>query len=117
MTMSLVVEHFDDLIAAPEDVEQLNQAILEMAVGGNLADSDLGDKPNGEEVQLGNHIDLISGQHILNVDYNCDGIGVPYITGPADFGNVYPVISKWTTKPKVTAIENDILITVKGAGL
>ncbi len=61
--------------------------------------------------------DLVSGQHILTGDYNFDSIGVPYLTGPADFGLKYPIISKWTTKPKAIAKKNDILITVKGAGV
>ena len=36
MTMSLLFEHFDDLLATPEDVEQLNRAILQLAVQGKL---------------------------------------------------------------------------------
>ena len=62
-------------------------------------------------------IPLISGQHIMECDYNRNNIGMPYITGPADFSNIYPIISKWTEKPKVNAIKNDVLITVKGAGV
>jgi len=60
---------------------------------------------------------LISGQHIDKEDYNRDGMGTPYLTGPDDFGLVSPKVSKWTTKPKVLAEPDDILITVKGSGL
>jgi type I restriction enzyme, S subunit len=61
--------------------------------------------------------ELISGQHILANDYNLTKNGMPYITGPADFGNISPTITKWTEKPKAKAKKNDILITVKGAGV
>jgi type I restriction enzyme S subunit len=64
--------------------------------------------------QLGN---LISGQHILKKDYNEASIGVSYLTGPADFGQKYPAVSKWTEQPKAIANHNDVLITVKGAGV
>jgi type I restriction enzyme S subunit len=67
--------------------------------------------------RLGELIYLISGQHIDTTDYNEKGEGFPYLTGPADFGEIYPIPTKWTTKPKVFAKENDILITVKGSGV
>jgi type I restriction enzyme S subunit len=66
---------------------------------------------------LENISNLISGQHILKDDYNLYAKGLPYLTGPADFGSKYPIISKWTTKPKAVSTKNDILITVKGAGV
>lgn len=68
-------------------------------------------------VRLGDYIDLISGQHIMQEDYNSDEKGIAYLTGPADFGKINPVISKWTEKPKVIARKEDILITVKGSGV
>jgi len=48
MTMSLVVEHFDDLLVTPEDVEQLNRAILQLAVEGKLVKQDPHDEPARE---------------------------------------------------------------------
>lgn len=44
MTMSLVVKHFDDLLSTPEDVEQLNRAILDLAVRGKLTHREAGDE-------------------------------------------------------------------------
>ena len=61
--------------------------------------------------------DLISGQHIEAKDYNNGGVGIGYLTGPSDFGDVNPVVTKWTEKPKRTALSGDILITVKGSGV
>ena len=60
---------------------------------------------------------LVSGQHVNKADYNEDGKGIGYLTGPADFGDIFPIVSKWTTNPKVFAEKGDILITVKGAGV
>lgn len=67
--------------------------------------------------RLGELIDLISGQHIDTTNYNEKGEGFPYLTGPSDFGEKYPIPTRWTTKPKVFADKDDILITVKGSGV
>ena len=68
-------------------------------------------------VELGDICKLISGQHIDKSNYNTNGSGIGYLTGPADFGGTYASVSKWTTSPKVLAEKDDILITVKGSGL
>ena len=60
---------------------------------------------------------LISGQHIDAKDYNNDKIGIGYLTGPSDFGVFNPIVTKWSEYPKRTAIQGDILITVKGSGV
>ena len=65
-----------------------------------------------ERKRLGDLCQLLSGQHIEAKDYNTDGRGVGYLTGPSDFGELYPIISKWTEFPKVKAESGDILITV-----
>jgi Restriction endonuclease S subunits len=67
--------------------------------------------------RLGELIQLVSGQHIMAEDYTDDEGGVPYLTGPSDFGDKCPIISKWTKSPKVIAMYNDLLITVKGSGV
>jgi len=70
-----------------------------------------------EAKTLGDVCRLVSGQHIEAKDYNTESRGIGYLTGPSDFGLVYPVVSKWTEHPKVNAIRGDILITVKGSGV
>lgn len=70
-----------------------------------------------ETKRLGDLIELLSGQHIDAKDYNAEQRGIGYLTGPSDFGDLHPVISKWTEFPKVTARKDDILITVKGSGV
>lgn len=61
--------------------------------------------------------DIVSGQHILSGDYNTNRLGIGYLTGPSDFGKVFPIVTKWTTSPKATASDHDILVTVKGSGV
>ena len=73
--------------------------------------------PEWPMVKLGDVCELISGQHIDKSNYNIDGIGIGYLTGPTDFGATYANVSKWTVHPKVLAKKDDILITVKGSGL
>ena len=73
--------------------------------------------PEWPVVTLGDICSLISGQHINSDEYNTDGVGIGYLTGPADFGDVFTSFSKWTTNPKIFAQHGDVLITVKGSGL
>ena len=67
-------------------------------------------------MQLGEGIQLLSGQHVLARYCNVDGVGMAYITGPADFPEGMIRHTKFTTKPGVTCQRHDILITVKGSG-
>jgi type I restriction enzyme S subunit len=46
--MTLLLEHFEALLATPADVEQLNRAILTLAVQGRLVAQDPDDEPASE---------------------------------------------------------------------
>ncbi|SDX41477.1 restriction endonuclease subunit S [Paenibacillus sp. PDC88] len=70
-----------------------------------------------KKVKLQKIIQLISGQHIDASDYNTDGVGVPYLTGPSDFKTGKIITTKYTEKPKTICKKGDILITVKGSGV
>lgn len=72
---------------------------------------------NWEWKSIGDVSKLISGQHILTENYNENGKGMPYLTGPNDFQEITPNVSKWTETPKAMAEEGDVLITVKGANV
>jgi len=67
-------------------------------------------------IRLGSKIKLFSGQHIEALNTNSEGLGVPYLTGPADFIDKRPFATKHTKLPKVCCERDDILITVKGSG-
>jgi len=70
-----------------------------------------------EEKRLEDVCELISGQHIDAKNYNTNGIGIGYLTGPSDFGAINPTVTKWSEYPKRIALKNDILVTVKGSGV
>ncbi len=69
--------------------------------------------------RLGEVINLVSGQHLKPSEYteNSEANSVPYITGPAEFGSIYPTYSKYTLEKRALAQAGHILITCKGAGL
>ncbi|WP_229620326.1 restriction endonuclease subunit S [Vibrio parahaemolyticus] len=76
--------------------------------------------PTGWEwCRLGEVINLVSGQHLKPSEYteNSEANSVPYITGPAEFGSIYPTYSKYTLEKRALAQAGHILITCKGAGL
>jgi type I restriction enzyme S subunit len=56
--------------------------------------------------------DIIMGQSPPSSSYN-DSEGTPFLQGRADFGKIYPNITKYTTKPSKIANKNDLLFTVR----
>lgn len=104
--------HFHEIANAPGGVARLRELILAMAIQGGLVAA-----TESREVVLEEVVELISGQHLLANEQNSQGKGIPYLTGPSDFGPKYPTASRWTETPKVVAEPGDILLTVKGAGV
>jgi type I restriction enzyme S subunit len=113
MKLETFFERFDQLADAPDAVAKMRTLVLEWAATGKLCPN-----PSVEwkEVVLGDVIELISGQHLLADEQNEEGRGIPYLTGPSDFGDKHPIATRWTDQPKVIAQPGDILITVKGSG-
>jgi len=128
----------EQLKKAKGQIKTYRQAVLASAFSGKLTHAHLNpikvpypvnkaaepEIPYGKElpegwrlVKLGEVIELISGQHILKNNYNFSRKGIPYLTGPIDFGGYFPTISRWTMKPKAIAKKHDVLLTVKGAGV
>ena len=65
---------------------------------------------------LRDDISLYSGHHVLASNCNTSGIGIPYVTGPADFPDGHIKQTKFTAKPTTLCKAGDILVTVKGSG-
>jgi len=145
-------DHFDLLFSAPEDVTELRNLILDLAVAGKLSSYQEGDsdvlslyqsikaiqkdilstrevkelqklqvfersKINRLKVALGHVVKVVSGQHLKPDEYNTSEVGIPYITGPAEFNLGRPSPTKWTENKRAVAKNGDILITVKGSGV
>jgi type I restriction enzyme S subunit len=47
--------------------------------------------------------------------YNTDSIGSPLINGPVEFGEYFPVRTKWTTSPTRMAEAGDLIFCVRGS--
>ncbi len=71
---------------------------------------------NWNRCSLRDDIILISGQHLLSNEYNDSPVGIPYLTGPADYSSGIINATKFTESPKSMCKKGDILITVKGSG-
>jgi type I restriction enzyme S subunit len=114
MTLDTFFKKFGQFADAPNAVAKMRELVLEWAATGKLCHSASAKWKDGtlEEV-----IELISGQHLMADEHNVDGRGIPYLTGPSDFGEKSPIPTRWTEHPKVTAQPGDILITVKGSGV
>ena len=57
---------------------------------------------------------VIMGQSPDGTTYNKNGVGVPLLNGPAEFGATTPIAVQWTTEPTKTATAGDILFCVRG---
>lgn len=64
-------------------------------------------------VELHEVTKIIAGQSPKSEYYNDKGEGVPFFQGKADFGDTYPTVTTWCTKPKKMAKEGDILFSVR----
>lgn len=68
--------------------------------------------------RFGSLIHLVSGQHLQPLEYSEDpAVGLPYITGPSDFGSDGLQISRFALVRKAVAKHGQLLLTVKGSGV
>lgn len=61
------------------------------------------------EVELQDVAEIIAGQSPKSEFYNESGEGVPFFQGKTDFGDNYPTVTTWCTKPKKMAKEGVLL--------
>jgi len=114
MNLKTFFEKFDTFADAPDAVGKMREVALNFAINGQFSDKT---SIEWQEKKLGDVIELISGQHLLASQHNDQKRGIPYLTGPSDFGKIHPIPTRWTEQPKVIAQPGDILITVKGSGV
>lgn len=115
MDVQAFLDNFATIAEAPGGVQRLRDLVVDLAVEGRLLPDSQG-MPR-ELARIGEVVDLISGQHLKPEEYNQDGDGLPYLTGPADFTENGPVATRWTHERRAVAIRGDVLLTVKGAGI
>lgn len=59
--------------------------------------------------------DVVMGQSPKGDTYNSNGVGIPLINGPVEFGEYHPVKSKWTTSTTKMSEKNDLIVCVRGS--
>ena len=57
--------------------------------------------------------EIIMGQSPPSDTYNTEGNGLPFFQGKTEFGEMYPIATKYCAKPKKIARKNDILLSVR----
>lgn len=91
-------------------VKKLRELIYELASIGALVQGE----SNYNLKLLGEVSEFVMGQAPPGSECNLQGLGEPFVkTG--EFGELYPEIREWTTKPLKFAKKGDILICVVGA--
>jgi type I restriction enzyme, S subunit len=106
-------------LKALDDKVEVNEVISRTAL--DLADSyhryiayaELSDPD--PDLPLRETAEVIMGQSPPGIACNRDGIGLPLLNGPTEFGPVFPVPAQWTTAPTRTCRVGDILICVRGS--
>jgi type I restriction enzyme S subunit len=79
-------------------------------------DSPLGPIPKGWAVaRLDDIASVMMGLSPDGDSYNSDGVGVPLINGPVEFGDYFPVKTKWTQASTRFAAEGDLIFCVRGS--
>ena len=56
---------------------------------------------------------VIQGQSPPGSTYNSDAVGLPFLQGKAEFGDIYPCAVKWCAAPSKIAEPDDVLISVR----
>ncbi|MDQ1335034.1 MAG: type restriction enzyme subunit, partial [Thermodesulfobacteriota bacterium] len=62
---------------------------------------------------LSDAVKIVMGQSPPSSSYNNLGEGLPFFQGKAEFGDLYPKISKFCNKPKKISNPGDILVSVR----
>ena len=66
-------------------------------------------------MKLGDVAEIIMGQSPKGEPYNTEGIGVPLLNGPTEFGPSHPDPASWTTAPTKICEQSDLLFCVRGS--
>jgi type I restriction enzyme S subunit len=82
----------------------------------SFEDSELGEIPKGWGIgRLEDIASVTMGLSPEGESYNADGVGIALINGPVEFGDHFPVKTKWTTSPTRLAQAGDLILCVRGS--
>ncbi|KQZ77841.1 hypothetical protein ASD55_08280 [Rhodanobacter sp. Root561] len=101
---------FGHIANAPGGLVRLRELVFSLASDGKLLDA----SEPVEAIHLDKVADFVMGQAPPSMDCNTRGDGTIFVkTG--EFGELYPVVREWTTRPLKLARQGDVLICVVGA--
>jgi type I restriction enzyme S subunit len=66
-------------------------------------------------LKLSDVAEIIMGQSPAGEDCNREGLGLPLLNGPTEFGPSHPQPTQFTTDPKKRALAGDLLFCVRGS--
>jgi len=117
-TVDQAIEKVDEAITRTERLKRgLMQELLTKGIGHKeFKDTEIGKIPKEwKVVRIGDEsvADLIMGQSPPSSTYNNTGIGLPFLQGNAEFGEMYPTPVLSCSHPIKIAEENDILLSVR----
>jgi len=82
----------------------------------SFEESELGLLPRGWQWSgLDNIADVTMGLSPKGDSYNSDGVGTPLINGPVEFGDYFPVQTKWTNMASRVSAFGDLIFCVRGS--
>jgi len=121
-----VLKNFDDLLEVIEEkiktLQRIKKGLMEVYFTKGVfehkefKDTEIGRIPKNWKVkELGDrkYFEVIMGQSPPSSSYNERGNGIPFLQGSAEFGLIYPVVVKYTTKPLKLAMKGSILLSVR----
>ncbi|MDO9333221.1 MAG: restriction endonuclease subunit S, partial [Dehalococcoidales bacterium] len=95
--------------------EGMDEATAQLFPDG-LEESELGLVPTEwRATSLTSIATVVMGLSPKGETYNFDGIGVPLVNGPVEFGDYYPVKTKWTTSADRLTAHGDLIFCVRGS--
>lgn len=103
-----------DFKPLPDDIRQQFPTVFEECSEPSLGLG--GWVPEGwKQIELSKLANIIMGQSPKGDTYNDDGIGIPLVNGPVEFGEYHPVKTKWTTYTTKISKKNDLIVCVRGS--
>jgi type I restriction enzyme S subunit len=117
-TVDEAIQKTDEVIAKTGRLKRgLMQELLTKGIGHKeFKKTEIGEIPEEwEVVKIGNKniATLIMGQSPPSSTYNEEGVGLPFLQGKAEFGEIYPSPVVYCSKPIKIAESNDILLSVR----
>jgi type I restriction enzyme, S subunit len=111
-----IFDSLDDKIELNQRINETLEALAQSLFKSWFVDAAQSALPKGWSMgKLTDIADIVMGLSPEGESYNTDGVGTPLINGPVEFGEYFPVKTKWTTSPTRMAQAGDLIFCVRGS--